>query len=68
MQGDLTGDSPDIKPRTPDDVLRVQLDEPWQTDYWCAQFFCTPDQLSAAVATVGVMAADVHNHLKVMRP
>lgn len=53
-----------IPQRTPEDVLRVQLNEDWETEYWCAQFFCTPEQLRSAVATVGVMAADVHSHLK----
>ena len=52
------------QPRVPEDVLRVHLDEPWETEYWCSQFFCTPEQLHSAVATVGVMAADIHAHLK----
>ncbi|MBC7375995.1 MAG: DUF3606 domain-containing protein [Burkholderiaceae bacterium] len=51
-------------PRVPDDVLRVHLNDAWETEYWCGQFFCTPEQLHAAVATVGVMAADVHAHLR----
>jgi len=50
--------------RVPDDVLRVQLNEDWELQYWCGQFFCTPEHLHAAIATVGVMAADVHRHLK----
>ena len=53
--------------RVPDDILRVHLHEEWETDYWCGQFFCTPEQLHAAIATVGIMAADVHAHLRLTR-
>ena len=57
-------DTPKPEGRVPEDLLRVHVNEDWEVGYWCKQFFCTPEQLHAAIATVGVMAADVHGHLK----
>jgi hypothetical protein len=52
------------KTRTPNDLQRVNLDEEWEIDYWCAHFKCGPDELRASVLAVGPHVDDVDRQLK----
>jgi hypothetical protein len=53
----------DLSKRGPPDRNRVNVNEPWELRYWCAEFKCTDAQLRAAVKAVGVVAANVRKHL-----
>ncbi|MFC5499287.1 DUF3606 domain-containing protein [Caenimonas terrae] len=46
------------------DRLRINVNEDYELRDWSAKFGVTPEQLKAAVAKVGVMAADVEKALK----
>lgn len=60
-QGDAMAD--DLSKRGPQDRSRVNVNEPWELTYWCAEFKCNETQLRAAVKAVGVMVTDVRRHL-----
>jgi hypothetical protein len=60
-QGDAMAD--DLSKRGPQDRSRVNVNEPWELTYWCAEFKCNEIQLRAAVKAVGVMVTDVRRHL-----
>lgn len=49
--------------RGPADRARINVHEDYEVRYWTHKFGVTPDQLRAAVRTVGVMAHDVARHL-----
>lgn len=53
----------DLSKRGPQDRSRVNVNEPWELTYWCAEFKCNEIQLRAAVKAVGVMVTDVRRHL-----
>jgi Protein of unknown function (DUF3606) len=53
----------DLKKRGPADRSRVNLNEPWEVEWWCKKWNVTPEQLKTAVLKVGVMAKDVARHL-----
>lgn len=55
--------SDDLSNRGKPDRKRINVNEPWEVNYWCGQFGCTEKQLRAAVTAVGVMADDVKRHL-----
>lgn len=46
------------------DRLRVNVHEKYEVQYWTNKWKVTEAQLRAAVAKVGVMAADVERELK----
>jgi Protein of unknown function (DUF3606). len=46
------------------DRLRVNVNEKYEVEYWTNKWGVTHQQLSAAVAKVGVMADDVERELK----
>ena len=55
----------DDKTKTaPQDRLRTNVHEDYEVRDWCKKFGCTPEQLKAAVARVGVMANAVEAELK----
>jgi hypothetical protein len=55
----------DDKSKTrPQDARRINVNEEYEVRDWSKKFGCTPEQLKAAVANVGVMAADVERELK----
>ena len=60
-QGDAMAD--DLSKRGPQDRSRVNVNEPWELTYWCAEFKCNETQLRAAVKAVGVMVTDIRRHL-----
>lgn len=49
----------DLSNRGPQDRKRISLTEGWELRWWCDKFACTEEDLRAAVAEVGHMAADV---------
>jgi hypothetical protein len=55
----------DDKSKTrPQDAQRINVNEEYEVRDWSKKFGCTPEQLKAAVANIGVMAADVERELK----
>jgi hypothetical protein len=56
--------SDDLTKRRPQDASKVNIHEPWEVNWWCAEFGCTKNQLIAAVNAVGVSAAKVREYLK----
>lgn len=53
----------DLKIREPQDRNFVNVNEPWEVNWWCKKWGVTPDQLRAAVKAVGTSAAAVARHL-----
>lgn len=45
------------------DRSKVNVNEQWEVDYWTKKWGVTAQQLRAAVAAVGVNAANVARHL-----
>jgi uncharacterized protein DUF3606 len=52
------------KNRIPSDMTRVDLDEDWETRWWCDRFGCTEVELRNAVRKVGPSTADIERELK----
>lgn len=50
--------------RGPQDRSRINVNEPYEVQYWTKKFGVNEAQLRAAVAKVGVMADDVERYLK----
>ena len=48
----------------PETVVRVNLSEISQVEYWAREFGCTPFELRVAVRAVGVTVANVRAYLK----
>jgi hypothetical protein len=46
------------------DSSRINVNEPYEVQYWSKALGCSPDQLRRTVQRVGVMAADVRRALK----
>jgi hypothetical protein len=55
--GDIMADDP--ANRTPADLTRVNLSEPYDVAYRCKEWGCTPVQLRIAVAGAKTVAADI---------
>lgn len=53
----------DLSNRGPADRSRINVNEPWEVEWWCKQLGVTPEQLREAVRKVGVMVSDVRRHL-----
>ena len=54
----------DDKTKTgPQDRTRINVQEPYEVEYWSRKFNVTPQALRDAVSKVGVMAEDVRKHL-----
>ena len=53
----------DLSKRRPQDSSKINVNEPWELEYWCKLFGVTPQQLKQAVQKVGVMVAAVKKHL-----
>lgn len=56
--------SDDKTNRGPADRTRVNVDEDYEARYWADKWNVSEEELRAAVARVGVMAADVERELK----
>jgi Protein of unknown function (DUF3606) len=57
----------DPSKRGPADRARINVNEAHELRYWSQKFGCTPDELKAAVKSVGVMANKVEAHLQSKR-
>jgi hypothetical protein len=55
--------SDDLKNRGPNDRSRINVNEPWEVQYWTKELGVTEQQLRDAVSKVGVMVTDVRRHL-----
>lgn len=49
--------------RRPADAKRINVNEPWEVDYWSKALNITPERLRQAVRAAGTMADDVKRHL-----
>lgn len=49
--------------KRPEDSQRINLNQPYEVQYWCDKFDCTEDDLQDAVDAVGNSAADVQTYL-----
>jgi hypothetical protein len=58
----------DRKKRGGADRTRVNLQEPYEVDYWCKQFLCTTGELKEAVDAVGVLAKNVRIYIASHKP
>lgn len=45
------------------DRSRINVNEPWEIQYWTKALGVSEQQLRTAVSKVGVLAADVKKHL-----
>jgi Protein of unknown function (DUF3606) len=46
------------------DRVRINVNEPYEVEYWSKKFKVTPAKLRAAVKTVGVSVKKVEAHLR----
>ena len=60
----FSGMSDDKSKKGSADRERINVQEPYEVEYWSKKFGVTPDQLKAAVQKAGVMATDVEKELK----
>lgn len=51
--------------RRPLDAKKINVNEPWELDYWTKTLKVTPERLRLAVKAVGPMVDDVKRHLGV---
>ncbi|MYN24805.1 DUF3606 domain-containing protein [Duganella levis] len=54
----------DLNKRGPLDRVRINVHEEHELRYWTRELNVTADELSRAVAAVGVMAEDVRKYLR----
>jgi len=54
----------DLKSRGPEDRKRININEPWELDWWSKELGLTRDQLRAAVKRFGNMADKVRDEVK----
>ena len=52
-----------LRKRGPQDRMRVNVNEPWEVDYWCERLGVSPARLRQAVKKAGPMAKDVRREL-----
>ena len=50
--------------RTPNDPTRVNMNEQWEVEFWCAKFRVTPDVLRACVVEAGERTGDIAKQLR----
>jgi hypothetical protein len=55
--------SDDLTKRKPLDSSRININEPYEVNYWCAEFGVTKSQLLSAVKAVGTSVSSVRKHL-----
>lgn len=52
-----------LEDRGPQDRSRINVNEPWELQYWSKHFGVTEDQLRTAVQAVGTSVEAVGRHL-----
>jgi len=55
--------SDDLKIKRPLDAKKVNVNEPWELDYWTKTLNVSGDRLRQSVRAVGPMVDDVKRHL-----
>ena len=55
--------SDDLKIVRPEDPSKINVNQPWEVDYWCKVLGCTPEQLRKAVKAVGTSVDAVKRYL-----
>ncbi len=55
--------SDDLTKRRPQDALRINVNEPYELNWWSSELGVSKDKIIAAVKAVGVMVKDVKKHL-----
>ena len=53
----------DLQKRGPIDRSRVNLDEPWEIEWWSKRWSISPERLRAAVGKAGVLTKNIAEHL-----
>ena len=54
----------DLKKRAPRDASRINVNEPWEVQYWTEKFSVSKETLAAAVNAAGTSAQAVADFLK----
>ena len=54
----------DLKKSGPEDRKRININEPWELDWWSKELGLTRDQLRAAVKRFGNVADKVRDEVK----
>ena len=54
----------DLKKSGPEDPKRININEPWELDWWSKELGLTRDQLRAAVKRFGNVADKVRDEVK----
>jgi hypothetical protein len=52
-----------LKIKEPVDGSKININEPYEVNYWCKKFGCTEAQLKAAVKAVGTSKVAVQKYL-----
>ncbi len=55
----------DLKRKTPEDPTKINVNQPWELDYWANKLGVTTQRLIAAVKAVGPMVAAIKRYLGV---
>lgn len=55
--------SDNLKIKRPLDAKKINVNEPWELDYWTKTLNVSADRLRQAVRAVGPMVDDVKRHL-----
>lgn len=55
--------SDDLKERGMQERIRINMNEPYEVEYWAKTLGVTKEELAAAVRRVGVMVIDVKTEL-----
>jgi len=53
-----------LRKHGPVDRKRINVNEPWEVQWWCQKLRCTEERLKEAVKTVGTSSTKVDEHLK----
>ena len=56
--------SDDPKKKIPQDASRININEPYEVEYWCKKFGCAKQELIDAVEINGTSAVRVEEYLK----
>ncbi|WP_196892553.1 DUF3606 domain-containing protein [Aureivirga marina] len=56
--------SDDLKRRGPEDPKKINVNQPWELNYWANKFNVSQSQIEKAVEEVGVFADEVKKHLQ----
>ena len=53
----------DLKRRVPEDPTKININQPWEVEYWCNKLGCSEARLREAVQAVGPLVKDVKKYL-----